>query len=99
MLPLPLAWAHETRLSTKAGIPELWDNAVLVISGTGADTVCSFSPQCGQEGPVSVLGCCTSTYYFADGPHGPRHGSGSRPRLPSQYFRDLGACLRRGTAN
>ena len=34
------------------------------------------------------LGCCTSTYYFADGPHGPRHGSGSRPRLPGRYFRD-----------
>ena len=34
------------------------------------------------------LGCCTSTYYFADGPHGPRNGSGSRPRLPGWYFRD-----------
>ena len=28
-----------------------------------------------------VLGCCTSTYYFADMPHWPGHGSESRPRF------------------
>ena len=44
MLILPSAWAHEKGLSTKARIPELWDSAVPVISGTDADTVCSFSP-------------------------------------------------------
>ena len=36
MLLLPSTWAHEKGLSTKAGIPELWDSAVPVISGTGA---------------------------------------------------------------
>ena len=49
MLLLPSAWAHENGLSTKAGIPELWDNAVPFISGTSADTVCSFSPSAGQR--------------------------------------------------
>ena len=44
MLLLPSAWAHEKGLSTKAGILELWDSAVPVISGIGEDTVCSFSP-------------------------------------------------------
>ena len=57
MLSLLSAWAHETRLSIGARIPELWDNIVPVISGISADTVCSFSPQCGPEGPVSVSRC------------------------------------------
>ena len=49
MLLLPSAWAHETGLSTKAGILELLDITVPVISGTDADTVCSFSPSVGQR--------------------------------------------------
>ena len=67
MLPLSSALAHETGLSTEAGIPELWDSVVPVISGTDADTVCSFSPQYEPEGPVSVPGCCTSTFCYTDG--------------------------------
>ena len=47
MLPLPSAYAHEKRLSIKAGILELWDSTVPVISGTSADTVCSFSLSAG----------------------------------------------------
>ena len=49
MLLLPSAWAHEKELSIKARIPELWDSVVPVINGTGADTVCSFSPSAGQR--------------------------------------------------
>ena len=45
---------------------------------------------------VLVLRCCTSTYYFVDGPHGPGHGSRSRSRtgLIGRDFKDLEACLR-----
>ena len=41
----------------------------------------------------------TSTYYFADEPHGPGHGLRSRTGLSSQYFRDPGACLRHYTSS
>ena len=44
MLALPLAWALEAGLSSEAGIQELWDNLVLVISGAYTDTVCSSLP-------------------------------------------------------
>ena len=78
MLSLPSAWEHEMGLSTEAGIQELWDSAVPVISGTGADTVCSFSSQCRLEGPVSISGCCTSALCYTDRPA--RSGYGSRSR-------------------
>ena len=68
MLSLPSAWAHETGLSIEAGIPKLWDNAALIISGTRMDTICSFSPQCGPEGPISVSGCCTGSFGYTDRP-------------------------------
>ena len=89
MLPLLSAWAHETGLSTKAGIPELWDSSVPDISGIGADTVCSFSPQYRLEGPVSVPGCYISAFCYTDEPE--------RPRLTGRYFRDPRACLHCGT--
>ena len=98
MLSLPSAWAYETRLSTKADIPKLWDSAVPVINGTGMDIVCSFSPQCEPEGPVSVPGCCTGAFGYTDRPERPGYGSRSRPRLPGRYLRDLRACLCCGTA-
>ena len=79
-------WAHETRLSTKAGISELWDITVPIINATCADAVCSSLPQHGLREPMSVSGCCTSSYYFADRPHGPGHGSRSRSRLPDRYL-------------
>ena len=99
MLPLPKAWAHETGLSTKARIPEVWDNVVLVISGISADTVCSFSPQCRPKGPVLVSGCCTGSFGNTDRLERPGYGSRSRPRFTGRYFRDPGACLSRGTTN
>ena len=49
MFLLPSVWAHETELSTKAGIPKLWDSTVPIINGTSANTVCSFSPSVGQR--------------------------------------------------
>ena len=79
MLSLPSARAHETGLSKEAKIPELWDNAVPIISETGKDTVFSFSPQYGLEGPVSVLGCYTSAFYYTNGLE--RLGYGSRTEL------------------
>ena len=47
MLFLPSAWTYEARLPSEARIPELWDSVVPVISGTGADIVCSSLPQHG----------------------------------------------------
>ena len=39
MLPLPSAWAHETGLPPKARILGFRDSAVLVIHGTGANSL------------------------------------------------------------
>ena len=85
--------------STEAGISELWDITVPIINGTCAEAVCFSFPQHGPGKPMSIPGCCTSTYYCADGPHGPGHGLGLRPRLPGWYFRDPGECLRGGTVD
>ena len=99
MLQLPSTLAHETRLSIEKGIPESWDNAVLFISGTNADTFCSFSAQSGPEGPISVLGCRTGTGWIANKPERSRHGSRSRTWLSGQDFRDPGAFLCRDTSD
>ena len=54
MFPLPPAWTHETGLPLEAGILELWDTPVPIISGT---TQTWFSlPHHGPGEPVSVLG-------------------------------------------
>ena len=58
----------ETRFPAKVGIQGIRDTSILVISGTSADAVYSFSPQCGPNGPVSVSGCCTSTFCYTDKP-------------------------------
>ena len=94
MFPLPSAWTYEAGLPSEARILGFWDSAIPVISGTGTDTICSFSPRCGPGEPMSVPRCCISTYYFVDGPYGPGLGLGSRPRLSGRYFKDLGAYLR-----
>ena len=99
MPPLPSAWAHKTGLSTEVGILEFWDIIILIIRGTCVDTVCSSLLQHGPREPIPVSWCCTSTYYFEDGPHGPGYGSGSRLRLPDWYFSNPGACLRCGTVD
>ena len=44
MLLLPSAWTYEMGLPTEAWIPEFWAGAVLVISGTGVDTIYSSTP-------------------------------------------------------
>ena len=44
MLLLPSTWTHEEGLLAEAGIPRFWADTVPVISGTGANSVCSFSP-------------------------------------------------------
>ena len=88
---------HMRRDFPQARIPEFWDSAILIISGTCADAVCSSLPQHRPRENMSVPECCTSTYYFADGPYGLRHGSRSRTGPSSRDFRDPGACLRRDT--
>ena len=89
----------ETGLPSEAGIPGLWDTSVLVINGTCTDAICSFLPQCGPEGPVSISGCCTSAFCYTEGPKRPKYGSRSRTGLTSRDFRDPGACLRHRTAD
>ena len=44
MFSLPSAWTLEVGLSSKVGIPKLWDTSVPVISGTYTDAVCSYLP-------------------------------------------------------
>ena len=56
MLLFPSAWAHEKGLSTKTRIPKLWDSAVPVINGTGADIVCFFSPSAGHKDQYQFQG-------------------------------------------
>ena len=98
MFLLPSSWAHEMRLSTKARIPELWDSAVLVMSGTSAEIVSCFLLQCGSEELVSVAKCYSSTFGSTDRPDRPEglgYGSRSGTGFTGQNFEDPGACLRR----
>ena len=97
MLLLPSAWTYEAGLPTEAWIPRFWAGAVLVISGTGTDTVYSSTPQYGSEELVSVVECYTRTFGSADWSKGPDYGSRSGTGLTGQDFGDPGACLRRCT--
>ena len=81
MFPFPSALTCKAGLPLEARIPRFWDSAVLVISRTGADTVCSFSPQCGPKGPVSVPGFCISIFCYTDKSERPSCGSRPRTRL------------------
>ena len=58
-------------------------------------------PQYGLKGPVSVSGCCTSAFCYADRLERPRYGSRSRSRtgFTGRDIRDLGACLRHHTTD
>ena len=56
MLFLPSALTFEAGLPSEARIPKLWDSAVPVISGTGTDAVCSFSPSAGQRDQYQYQG-------------------------------------------
>ena len=93
MFPLPSARTCEKRLPVEAGIPRIRNTAVPVISGTGADTVCFFSPQCRPERLVSVSGCDTGAFCYTNRPERSGYGSRSRIKLTGRDFRDLGACL------
>ena len=90
MLFLPSAWTFEAGLPLETRFPRLWDTSVPFISGTGADTVCSLSPQCGLEEPASVSRCCTRAFCYTKRPG---YGSRSRTRLTSRDFKDPGECL------
>ena len=46
----------------EAWIPSFWAGAVLIIGGTGADSVCSFSLWYESEEPVSVAGCYAAPF-------------------------------------
>ena len=87
------------RLPAEVGILRISDTLVPIINGTGADTVCSFSPQCGPEGPVQVLGCCTGPFCYADRPEMLGFESRLRTELMSQDFKDPRACLRHHTVD
>ena len=78
MFLLPSAWAYETGLPEEAWILGFWADTVPVISGTGADIVCSSASPYGSEEPISVPGCCMSASYRTDRPE--ESGHGSRPR-------------------
>ena len=93
VFPMPLAGTLETGFPSEAGIPELWDTIVLVINGSCTDIACSSLPRHGPRKTISVLRCCTNTYYFADRPHGLGHGPTSRTGLIDRDFKDPGACL------
>ena len=92
MFPLPSTQTCETRFPIEAEIPGIHDTSVPVISGTGANIVCSYSPQCGPEGPESVSGCGTGAFFYIDRPE--RSGYGLRPRtgLQDRDYRDPGVC-------
>ena len=77
-------------MSSEAGILELWDTPVLVISRTCTDSNCSSLPHHGPGEPIPVSRRCTGPYYFTIKLDGPGHGSRSRPGLTSRDFKDLG---------
>ena len=99
MFPLPSARTCETILPIEAGILGIWGTLVAIINGTGADTVCSFSPRFGPEGPVPVSGCCIGAFCYADRSKRSGFGSGLRTKLMGRDFRDPRACLRHHTAD
>ena len=99
MLLLPSAWTYEARLPTEVWIPGFWADAVPVISGTGADTVYSSTPQYGSKEPILVVECYTSTFGSTNMSGESDYGSRSGTGLTVQDFGDPGACLRRCTTS
>ena len=89
MLLLPSAQAYETGLSTEAGISELWDIIIPIISGTCANLVCSSLPLHGPGKPMQIPRCCISTYYFTYGPNGPRHVYAVVPQIDLVNLSDI----------
>ena len=92
MFPLPSSWTPEAGLSLEAGIPDLWDTLVPIISGMYIDAFCSSLPYHGPGETILVEGCYTEAYYFAVRLDGPGQGSRSRsrPGLTSRDIKDPG---------
>ena len=93
MLPLSLVWTHHTEFPIEAGISELWDAIVPVVSEAHFNTVCSFLPQHEPEEPVSASRCGTRTYHVINGLERPKYGSRLRTGFTGLDFRDPGASL------
>ena len=74
MLPLSVAWTHETGLPPETGILGFWDITVPVSSRTGEDTVHSSTAGYRPEGPVTVSGSYTGTPHFTGRPERPEYG-------------------------
>ena len=81
MLFMLIAWTYETGLPPEAGILGFRGSALPVISGIGADTMYSSTPQYGPEEPVSVPRCYRGASYYTGRPEGPGDGSRSRAGL------------------
>ena len=77
MLLLPSAWTYEAGLPTEVWIAGFWADTVPVISGTGADTVYSSTPQYWSEEPVLAVECYINTFGSTDRLEGPDYGSRS----------------------
>ena len=97
MLPLSAAWTCETGLPLEVGIPKLWDTTVSGTSRASIDTICSFLPQDGLEGPVSGAWYYASAFSVTDRSERPEYGSRQRSGATCWHLRDLGACLRHST--
>ena len=99
MLPLSAAWTCEMGIPLETGILKLWDTTVSGTSGASTDTVCSFLPQDGLEGPVSSIGYCANAFSVTDKSERPEYGSRQRLGVTGQPFKDIGACLRHSTTH
>ena len=84
-------------MPSEAWISGYCDGAVPVINGTGADAICSFLPECGLEGLVSVSGCYIGTFYYTDRLERPWYGSRSRIGFTGRDISDIGECARHHT--
>ena len=78
MLPLSTTWTCEKGLPPEARIPKLWDTTISSSSREFTDTVCSFLPQDGSEGPVSGAGYCVSALLVTNMSDRPEYGSRQR---------------------
>ena len=91
MFPFPLAWTLKVGLSSKAGIPELWDTSVPVINGMyNRHSLFPLTPPWARRDSISRSGHYIGPYYFAVKLDRLGQGLRLRPRLRSRDFRGLG---------
>ena len=76
MLPLLVAWTHETGLPPKTGIPGFWDITVPVSSRTGEDTYVPPQHDIGQRGQSQFQGASRAPHISQAGPRGQSMGRG-----------------------